>query len=214
MTTPPLMADISDPGTTVIEAPGLVAFAFYVGGNTPHVWDTGQVARQTLRYACPVWVYGLAGGHGGGLKEGAECKQALAAHGVPAGQEIAVRRDMEMAADVSWCDGFRAAIGPEYWCGTYGSAATVFANPPGGAGYWVADWVGHPYAYPHPHTWATQYDDSAQAGAPWDLSELNNLEHLWDRQPQAELDGHVTWWEGGTLHNRGVTSTDGGKAWR
>lgn len=179
--TAPLMADISDPGEIVIAGVGLAAFAFYIGGDTPHVWDHNQINRQALRYATPVWVYGKAGGRGGGLAEGKAAKAACEALSIP---PCAIRVDMEAREDVSYCDGFRDACAP-YWHGVYGSASTVFTMPPGGAGYWVADWTGHPFEYNHPHVWATQYEDSAAAGTPWDWSELASLDHLWDRHAPA-----------------------------
>jgi hypothetical protein len=215
MTTPPLMADWSDPGTSVISGPGLQAFAFYAGGNTPHDWDRNQVDRQTLRYAAPIWTYGHAGGRSGGLKEGAQAREQLRDfYEVPPGVGIACWIDLEGWVDQSYVEGFRDGIGPDYWHGCYGQASTVFANVHYGAGWWVADWTGHPFEYPHPNVTATQYEDAAAAGTPWDWSELASTGHLWDRHAAAELDGHVTWWEGGSLHNRGVASTDAGKTWR
>lgn len=178
---PLLMADISDPGTTVIppSPAGLEAFAFYAGGNTPHVWTAAQIARQQLRFAVPVWVYGPGAS---GTADGQDAAAALRALGIPAG--TAVRLDMETGVDTGYCRQFRAAVDAAgYWFGPYGSASSVFGNPHGGAGWWVADWTGHPHEYPHDHVWGTQYADAAQAGLPWDLSELSSLAHCWDRSP-------------------------------
>lgn len=47
--------------------------------------------------------------------------------------------------------------------------------------------------------------------------DLSVADEAWHPAPgggSAELDGHVTWWEGGSLHNRGVMSADAGKTWR
>jgi Domain of unknown function (DUF1906) len=179
-----LMADISDPGADVIGGPMLVAFAFYLGGNTPHVWTRAQLDRQTLRYAMPVWVYGARQGAAGGRAEGQDAAAALHALGVPRG--VAVRVDMETAVDVDYLRTFREQVNlAGYWYGPYGSASTVFGNPQGGAGYWVADWTGLPHEFPHEHVTATQYASAEQANTPWDLSELVTLAHCWDRRPPA-----------------------------
>jgi len=182
-----LMADISDPGATVIGGPNLVAYAFYVGGNTPHAWTREQIGRQALRYAVPIWVYGLRPGQAGGETEGAKARAACEAFGIP---PCGIRVDMEGSVDVAYLNAFRAACAP-YWHGVYGQASTVFGNPPGGAGYWVADWTGHPFGYPHANVWATQYADAKQAGTPWDWSELANLDHCWDRHAPAVVREYI-----------------------
>src|SRR6185437_12759724 len=53
---------------------------------------------------------------------------------------------METEVSVGYLRQFRAQVNiAGYWYGPYGSASTVFGNPQGGAGYWVADWTGHPH---------------------------------------------------------------------
>lgn len=184
---PPLMADIADPGQMVIAGPGVQAFAFYLGkpGQTPHVWTDAQLERQVLRYALPVWVPNLADlSPSAGAFDGQDAAAALHALGVPRG--VAIRVDMETEVGVTYLRQFRSQVNlAGYWFGAYGSASTVFGNPPGGAGYWVADWTGDPHQYDHPGVSATQYASAGQAGTPWDLSELapHALHHLWDRRP-------------------------------
>src|SRR6185437_6296933 len=198
-----LMADISDPGTIVIAGLNLVAFAFYLGrpGFTPHVWTEAQIDRQTLRYALPVWVPDLQP-RGDlspmqGAADGQDAAAALHQLGVPRG--VAVRVDMETEVSVGYLRQFRSQLNiAGYWYGPYGSASTVFGNPQGGAGYWVADWTGHPHEYDHPGVSATQYASASQAGTAWDLSELapRALGHLWDRRPpppwEANAAGDLT----------------------
>lgn len=185
-----LIADISDPGTEVIAGPDLIGFVFYVGraGFTPHIWTGEQIARQTLRYAIPAWVPDLdppALNAANGANDGQDCAADLHALGVPAG--VAVRVDLETATGAGvYLRNFRAQLNlAGYWFGSYGSASTVFSNPHGGAGWWVADWTGHPHDYPHPFVTMTQYADAAQAGTPWDLSEAapGATRHFWDRRP-------------------------------
>ncbi len=185
MSTPLLMADISDPGGQVIAGTDLVAFAFYLGGATPHVWTRKQIDAQALRWAVPVWVYDQArptadDGHA----DGQDAAAALHQMGAPPG--VGIRVDMETSVNVAYLRAFRSAVNAGgYWYGTYGSASTVFANPPGGCGYWVADWTGSPFMYPDSRVWATQYADAQQAGTPWDWSELVDTSHCWDRRPPA-----------------------------
>lgn len=184
-----LIADISDPGEQVIDGPDLIGFAFYLGrpGATPHIWTREQVERQTLRYAVPVWVPDLAPAAlnpSQGAADGQDCAAELHAYGVPRG--VAVRVDMETSVSPAYLRHFRAALNNAgYWYGPYGSSSTIFDNPHGGAGWWVADWTGHPHDYPHPWVTLTQFANAAEAGTPWDLSEAapGATRHMWDRRP-------------------------------
>jgi hypothetical protein len=65
-----------------------------------------------------------------------------------------------------------------YWVWVYGSASTVFANPPLD-GYWVADYVasGQPFMYDHLHVKSTQYTNNLRTGGKYDSSTL--IDRVW-----------------------------------
>jgi hypothetical protein len=89
-------------------------------------------------------------------------------------------------------------------------------------GWWVAtldgtltDSDGKPLR-DEPGVVAIQYLGAAAAGINADVSLVTSA--TW-RQPAPPppppgLDGQVVWYESGTLHTRGVISSDGGKTWR
>ncbi len=77
---------------------------------------------------------------------------------VPVGSRIAL--DLETRIAPAYVKVFQAVtshFGYRLW--VYGSASTVFSNPPCN-GYWVADYAGKgPFMYPHADVLATQWID-------------------------------------------------------
>lgn len=180
------MGDWSNPGTSVIT--GVDAFAFYIGGWTPHVWTQTQINAQTAHWALPIWVYdpNLPGSTQGNA-DGKAAVSALRALGVPAGVRIVV--DMEQSVDVNYVSAFRYVVGPAgYHVCLYGGASEVFKNWPSnaagpGGGWWVADWAGvGPFMYNHAGVWATQWTNET-ATTPWDQSVIADLTMLWWHKP-------------------------------
>lgn len=175
------MGDIADPGTMVVKEE---AVAFYIGGNTPHVWTAQQIHMQTARYRHPIWVYnpgrpgadnGLVDGH----KAVAQCK----ALGVPT--EVSISFDMEAHVDEAYLTAVHSVVAPSgYWTSVYGSRDTITKNPAFGGGRWVADWLdtGEPHLTGVPGEWACQFVNAGGKGnaAPWDLSLVKDITHLWD----------------------------------
>src|SRR5690348_3865328 len=122
----------------------------YFGGPLAyHVWPASDWAKfPGLRL--PIWV---GGNPGNGVQEGREAVGELERLGVPAGCRIAL--DMETRRDVEYVSNFGGVLHDAgYLVEVYGSASTVFSNPPLN-GYWVADYtpdmamIAHLLASPH-----------------------------------------------------------------
>ena len=119
-----------------------------------HPWAAADWARFRANKKLPIVV--------GGSDGNADAHSALAqlhALGVPKGAITAL--DLETRADPAYVDAYGAVMRgggfPRVW--VYGSASTVFGNPPLG-GYWVADYTGSPFMYDGGHisqVRATQY---------------------------------------------------------
>ena len=110
-----------------------IAGGYYGGPNAYHVWPASDWGRFP-GYRLPIWVGGSDGG-----AEGLQAGQVLRRLGVPDGC-VAVL-DMETREDAAYVEAFGIGVesfGYKTW--VYGSASTVFRNPPLN-GYWVADYT-------------------------------------------------------------------------
>lgn len=203
------MGDISDPGTLRIDEE---VVAFYIGGNTPHVWTQQQIEMQTARYRHPVWVYDPARpGTDNGIIDGHKAVAQLQALKVPTG--VAVSLDMETHEDAAYVDGARSVIASTgYWTSVYGSLDFIRANPRWGGGYWVADWITPPpsQAQLPSGTWACQYQQ-ATSEIPWDISAVFDTSHLWD--VEGITPAHAVLVEIPSGNTRVVSSLNGGSTW-
>jgi hypothetical protein len=108
--------------------------------------------------------------------------KALYDIGAPAGIRTAL--DLETAIDAEYVRRYGKVMrwsGFRVW--VYGSASTVFGNPPLD-GYWVADYLdGQPFLYDHPDVRATQYTNNPPASK-YDSSAIRNwvyadVAHWW-----------------------------------
>jgi hypothetical protein len=107
-------------------------FGYYGGPNAYHVWPAGDWGLFPGP-KCPVWVGGQEGS-----AEGMAAGEVLRSMGVPAGSVTAL--DMETRKDVTYVEHFGAQLAAAgYLTWVYGSASTVFGNPPLN-GYWVASY--------------------------------------------------------------------------
>jgi hypothetical protein len=125
---------------------------YYGGPRALNMWTVADWARFGGRKKLPIWVAGM-----NGTQEGQQAAQSLLWLGkqpgmkpVPRGAWTAL--DMETRVDKTYVQAFgwelAQAGGWKVW--VYGSASTVFGNPPLD-GYWVAD-----YAGVGPFMWAPQ----------------------------------------------------------
>lgn len=178
-----LMRDTSNPRG--LDIGGQVA-AWYLGGNTPHVWTLADRMAQSARWRLPIWV---PDNPNTGQAEGAECAAAARAAGVPVG--VTIGWDLETnqwRGEVLAAAAVLALAG--YHLAPYGSTSTLFANPPA-AGYWVADWTGQPHLYAHAGVVATQYAPNIVLanGVPVDESLIVATVPLEDTQPPPPSPG-------------------------
>lgn len=110
-----------------------VAGGYYGGPDAYHVWPDADW-RRFPGFKLPIWVGGLDG-----EAEGQAAVMALEGLGVPQGRLTVL--DMETRKDVTYVSHFGHELqqaGYKVW--VYGSASTVFSNPPLN-GYWVADYT-------------------------------------------------------------------------
>lgn len=115
----------------------------YIGGDTPHVWTTAEIAAQKARYRLPIFVRSNPPGPGAAADVQAAVAQ-LHAIGAPRG--CLVCWDMETAADPAYIRAVYDALKAAGWILiVYGSQSTVFAcDNPNGL-YFGADWTGTPH---------------------------------------------------------------------
>lgn len=160
--------------------PAANALAFYIGGDTPHVWTQADLDRATQRYRLPIWVRSNPAGHDGK----AEAQEAVAKlrsyHGAPhAGITIAL--DYETAVDAAYEDAFKAeAFALGYHTILYGSLSVVERNPRPDEGYWVAAWDGS-------QTLEGGEAHQFVSRSSYDLSVIDSNVPLWDMSPPVPV---------------------------
>jgi len=149
--------------------------AFYIGGNTPHVWTVPEIGRQGARYRLPIWVRSNPFGTSPATDvRGAV--QRLAEIGAPRGSLVAL--DLETATDPGFVRVFEAGMmdAGAHPVITYGSRSVVHGNE--AARYWDADWTGQPHI--SPGSAMTQYVNRPA----YDLSLAEPNLPFWDTRPQ------------------------------
>lgn len=153
--------------------PATDAVAFYIGGNTPHIWSDAQIAHTTQRWRLPIFTRSVGGDPAADAGAAARwCR----AHGQPKGTLVAL--DFETRQDNGYLHTFDSVLRSAGWLTVvYGSAAYVYGNARPTGGYWAARWDGN--ASPGGDT-AKQYAGDVQLGHPWDLSAVADTAPLWD----------------------------------
>ena len=166
-----------DDSTPPSHPPGTDVVAFYIGGDTPHIWTDAEIHRQTARYRLPIWVRSNPTGAAQGRLEGRAAADWAISHKQPTGTCIAL--DFEMAINSDYVKAFDSAVHMHgFKTILYGSAAFVLHNPRPSGGYWVAEWDGHASL---PAAWtAKQYASDQMLNRSWDLSVVANDTPLWD----------------------------------
>lgn len=139
--------------------------AFYIGGDTPHVYTDEQVKAIRARWGLPIWTcYDQA--HDGPA-EAAKAMAWLHAHGWKPGTLIALdTEELIIPNFISEFDGVVRSAG--WYVMRYGSEVAISGNPQTSGGRWTADWTGIPHL--NPGDTATQYAPDKWLGAPYDLS--------------------------------------------
>ncbi len=108
--------------------------AFYIGGDTPHVWTTDEITEMatTVDYLLPVYVRSNPG-NVSAQADAADALSRLAVVGAPATCLVAL--DIETSDDPAYVAEFKTSMG-QHPVVVYGSAGNLFqaSTPP----YWVA----------------------------------------------------------------------------
>lgn len=204
------MGDMANPGTLAIKEE---VAAFYIGGDTPHVWTETQIKTQTARYLHPIWVYNpTRPGTDNGIIDAHHAVQQCKALGIPSG--VSISFDMEEHVDKAYLEGARSVVAPTgYWTSVYGSKSTIAENPVFGGGRWVADWTGSAHLSGIDREWACQWQKANAPGNPnpWDISVVKDTSHLWDVQGIDPEWAVLVQLPAGTT--KMVKSLNGGKTW-
>jgi hypothetical protein len=147
--------------------PGFQIAAGYIGGHTPHVWTKAEWQRFRGLKMLPIYVSAIAiHQQSTPVIEAFDCLRKLHALGVPHGSPVVI--DLETAVNPAYVTAFGGVLHwANYRVWVYGSASTVFGNPPLD-GYWVADYTGASFMYAHQKVRATQWIN----GTDYDRSEV------------------------------------------
>jgi hypothetical protein len=183
--------------------------AFYIGGNTPHVWTETEIARQAARYRLPIFVRSHDGDP---LADAHSSIVWLVSHEVPRGVTLAL--DYETRVDAIYLAAFDRAVLDAGWrVMVYGSRDFVLRNPKPSGGYWVADYTGSPHLYPG--SAATQWSGSEPFGGAYDPNLVADSTPLWDTGKDdmtTEEHDALMWLRANvtSLRDQGVRMTDHG----
>jgi hypothetical protein len=172
--------EMGDASTPPVPPADLPVFAFYIGGATPHVWTDDEVKALKSRWALPIYVATDTGTSAESVA--GVILQWLNAHQWGRGATVVI--DTESNVLGGWLTELdQAIVQGGYRLMEYESKGPVDGNPPVSGGRWVADWTGLPHIYAG--SVATQYEDSEQAGRPWDASVIDTTVPLHQLNPPA-----------------------------
>ena len=174
--------------------------AFYIGGDTPHVWTLAEVKATPYRYRLPIYVRSNpqnADPH----TDASIALDVLARYGAPKGTLVAL--DFETAVDVQYVATWSEIILTHGYRGIlYGSENFVHKNNMPDGLYWGADWTKVNHIVP------------GDAGTQWislaaiDESTFQSNLPLWDTMPHAAV-GKIgatvpidIYWQQGDVGNR------------
>lgn len=174
------MKTMYDNTSLLVPEPNTDVLAFYIGGNTPHVWTIDELNRSTRRYRLPTYVRSYPGVNP--HVDSGSALTRLSQIGAPKG--ISTALDVETMVNPPYVSAYGADLhNAGYRVLVYGSLSVVTGNP-ALDGLWVADWDG-----------VQQWDADDpimvkaiqwQSFANYDLSIVMDDVPLWDTQG-AEL---------------------------
>lgn len=172
-----LFIDSAYPFTKVI--PGASGIAFYIGGDTVHVWSKAEVAAAPYRFRLPIWVRSNPPGPGA-VVDATACLAQLAVTGAPKGCLVAL--DVETAIDAAYVQAFAAALkAAGYPLIVYASQSVAAAEGNPSGLYWGAQWTGA--AHIAAGDAMTQYVSFSG----YDESQATSALPFWDTQATAPL---------------------------
>lgn len=147
-------------------------------GDAFHPWTAADWAGWKDNRKLPIFVQSHpSNDEAHGRDDAWAALGALYRLGVPAGKHLRTALDLETAQAPAYVRGYGQVMHwAQFWVWVYGSAATVFGNPPLD-GYWVANYVRTgPFMFDHPDVRATQYTDNPPADA-YDSSTVKEYVH-------------------------------------
>lgn len=120
---------------------GLDGIAFYIGGDTPHVWTLAEIHNCPYRYRLPIFVRSNPTATGvTAATDVAEAVAQLKYIGAPQGCMVAW--DSETSVDPEYIKQVYADLSTAgYKLIDYGSQSMVFGNEEPDGYYWGADWT-------------------------------------------------------------------------
>lgn len=133
------------------------------GGNQAREWSAAEWGRFRGNKKLPIFVR-TTPGNPGAWSDAVTVVSQLYQLKVP--KQVFTALDLEGQADPVYVTNYGNAM---HYFGfnvlVYGSASTVFGNPPLD-GYWVADYINppHPFEYPHADVATTQYRANVPPG--------------------------------------------------
>jgi hypothetical protein len=161
--------------------------AFYIGGDTPHVWTTAEIAAQHTRYRLPVYVRSNTSG-ASATADVMQATSRLHAIGAPKGTLVAW--DLEVAIDPGYILAvYRQMTVAGYILIVYGSQSVVLGNKNPDGLYWGADWTNVPH-FAH-NDEMTQFISFASYDESVALASLP----FWDTHPSAPHPVPAPSWE-------------------
>ena len=117
--------------------------AFYIGGDTPHVWTLQEINAQNVRYRLPIFVRSNPPGPGA-LADVTLAHGQLQAIGAPRGCLVAW--DMETSDDPAYVAAvYGLLLAAGYKLIVYGSQNFVMGNLNPDGLYWGAQWTNVPH---------------------------------------------------------------------
>lgn len=159
--------------------PATDGVAFYIGGDTPHVWTRAEVDAQPARYRLPIFVRSHPA-QASAADDVAAAVAQLAHIGAPRGCLVAW--DSETSADPAYIHAvYDLLTRAGYKLIDYGSQSTLFGNNCPNGYYWGADWTAEPHIAGRER--GTQYAPGSQ----WDLDLFTPGLPFWDTHAPAPV---------------------------
>jgi hypothetical protein len=166
---------LADSSMPLVTYPAVDGYGFYIGGDTPIVWNAAEIAelKRHVRYPLPIYVRSNPSSVWMNTDAG-NLIAACDAIGLPKGKLVAL--DLESAVDAQYVSYMDAQVTEAGWkLVIYGQLSTVVGNPKPSGGYWVGNWDGKA---DDPSWTGKQYKDVG----PYDLSMFDPT-NLWDLKP-------------------------------
>lgn len=162
------LSEMYDASTPPARPPAVPVAAFYIGGDTPHVWTDEEISASPATYGLPIYVHDGVGGDAS-----AAASQVIAwleAHQWEKGAAVAI--DTEATIEQAWIADLDAIVHAAGWpVLDYQSKGPAPSNPLTSGGRWIASWDGVAELYPG--SVAKQYASAGMLGTDYDLSVID-----------------------------------------